>query len=196
MAKADELRLCRERMGFGLENDSMRYPIGRLVPSENPGARDRERWMQDIAGIAAALRSEVENLSTPQLLAPYRPGGWTALQVVHHLADSDLNAYIRFKRALTEDGPLAGTFREDAFAELVDYRETPAAVSLSLLDALHRRFLILLQSLLLTPEQFHRTFVSPTHGRMTLDQAVERFAWHGRHHIAQIAGLKARMGWH
>lgn len=175
-----------------MHEEKLRYPLGRFQAAVAPGPQDRVRWMQDIAGIADTLRSEVASLKPNQLLMPYRPGGWTVLQVVHHLADSDLNAVIRFKRALTEDSPLAGTFREDGFAELADYRDTPAETSLSLLDALHRRFLALLQSL--TPEQFCRTFTSPTHGLMSLDQATKRFAWHGRHHIAQIAAFKARMG--
>ncbi|QHW34056.1 putative metal-dependent hydrolase [Paenibacillus rhizovicinus] len=178
-----------------MEEDRMRYPLGRLVPAANPTTEDLERWIMDIGGIAATLRSEVEKLTMAQLLTPYRPGGWTVLQVVHHLADTDLNAYFRFKRALTEDEPQASTFREDAFAELADYRVTPAEVSLAMLGALHRRFLDLLQDLLQTPAQFRRTFTSPKHGVMTLAQAVERFAWHGRHHIAQITGLKSRMGW-
>ncbi|NBC67736.1 putative metal-dependent hydrolase [Paenibacillus sacheonensis] len=170
----------------------MRFPLGRLVPASHPGPEDRQRWMQDIAGIAGTLRSEVGQLTSEQLLLPYRPGGWNALQVVHHLADSDFNAFIRFKRALTEEAPLAGTFREDAFAELADYRDTPAEVSLFLLDALYKRFLALLRRM--TAEQFQRTFTSPSHGLMTLDQAVERFAWHGRHHIAQLQGMRTRMG--
>ncbi|QHT62165.1 putative metal-dependent hydrolase [Paenibacillus lycopersici] len=173
-----------------MELDTLRYPLGRLVPARHSGPLDRERWMQDIAGIAGALRSTVASLTEEQLRMPYRPGGWTVRQVVHHLADSDMNAYIRFKRALTEDAPLAGTFREDVFAELADYADTPVEASLALLEALHARFLALLHGM--ADEQFKRTFTSPAHGLMTIDQAVERFAWHGRHHIAQIAQIANR----
>ncbi|NBD25809.1 YfiT family bacillithiol transferase [Paenibacillus glycinis] len=175
------------------ELERLRFPIGRFQPTVDPGAEDRRAWIADIAGIAGTLRALVADLTSEQLRVPCRPEGWTALQVVHHLADSDMNAYIRFKRALTEASPLAATFREDAFATLADYRDTPAGTSVTLLSALHGRFVSLLRSM--TPEQFARSFTSPTHGRMTLDQAAERFAWHGRHHIAQIASLKSRMGW-
>ena len=104
----------------------MRFPLGRFQPTADPGQEDRRAWIEDIAGIAGTLRTLIASMNADRLLEPYRPEGWTALQVVHHLADSDMNAYIRFKRALTEASPLAATFREDAFATLADYRDTPA----------------------------------------------------------------------
>jgi hypothetical protein len=126
----------------------------------------------------------VQNLNTEQLLTPYRPGGWSVQQVVHHLADNDMNAY---------KSPIAGSYREELWAELSDYQDTPIETSLVLLESLHQRFVVLLCSL--SPLQFHRTFLSPTHGTMSLDIATQRFSWHGRHHIAQIDSLKERMGW-
>ncbi|SFJ12510.1 Uncharacterized damage-inducible protein DinB (forms a four-helix bundle) [Paenibacillus sp. UNC496MF] len=176
-----------------LELEGLRFPLGRFQPAARLGEADRLRLIEAVAGLAGTLRAAVEPLSASRLLTPFRPGGWTVVQVVHHLADADLNAYIRFKRALTEPSPLAATFRENAFAELGDYRDTRVAAPLALLDALHRRFALLLRGLL--PEQFARKVTSPTHGAMTLDQAIERFVWHGRHHTAQIVALKARMGW-
>ncbi|MNI33999.1 putative metal-dependent hydrolase YfiT [compost metagenome] len=169
------------------------YPTGKFTAEEQSTSAHRTRWIEEIGLIANQLRRTVENLNTEQLLTPYRPGGWNAKQVVHHLADNDMNAYIRFKRALTEEAPTAGSYREELWAELSDYQDTPIEISLLLLDSLHQRFVVLLRSL--TPSQFQHTFISPTHGSMTLDIAMQRFAWHGQHHIAQIDSLKERMGW-
>ncbi|AIQ12773.1 YfiT family bacillithiol transferase [Paenibacillus durus] len=173
--------------------DSWAYPLGNFIPEEHPAAEHREKWIEDIARIPELLRSLVQNLTPEQLLTPYRPGGWNIRQVVHHLADNDMNAYIRFKRALTEEAPVAGSYREDLWAELSDYQEAPIETSLILLASLHERFVVLLRSL--TPQQFQRTVISPTHGEMTLNTAMQRYAWHGRHHIAQIESLIERMGW-
>lgn len=172
--------------------DRFRYPIGQFEPIPNPISEQRNRVIEEILDIPEILRLTVHKLTPEQLLTPYRPGGWTVLQVVHHLADNDMNAYIRFKRALTEESPTASSYREDLWAELSDYR-IPVETSLVLLESLHSRFAALLRSL--TPSDFQRTFTSPTHGKMNLDAAAQRFAWHGRHHIAQIASLKERSGW-
>jgi hypothetical protein len=182
------------RQYLGGDNmDVWSYPLGKFIPEEQPTSEHRKRWIEDIAQIPTVLRMTVQNLDTEQLLTPYRPGGWTVDQVVHHLADNDMNAYIRFKRALTEEVPLAGSYREELWAELSDYQDAPIEMSLVLLESLHQRFVVLLRSL--SPHQFQRTFVSPTHGTMTLDIATQRYAWHGWHHIAQIDSLKERMGW-
>ncbi|GGF92212.1 putative metal-dependent hydrolase [Paenibacillus albidus] len=173
--------------------DLWSYPIGRFVPEEQPNSGLRQLWIQDIAALPAELRAAVSNLDEEQQCAPYRPGGWTIRQVVHHLADNDMNAYIRFKRALTEDKPVSSSYREDLWAELSDYQETPVECSIMLMEALHKRFVILLRSL--SPSDFQRSFVSPTHGSMTLDHAIQRYAWHGRHHLSQIESLIKRMGW-
>ncbi|MFK7696042.1 YfiT family bacillithiol transferase [Paenibacillus sp. HJGM_3] len=172
--------------------DRIRYPLGLFEPIQNPTPVQRARWVEDMLMLPADLRSMVEPLSRDQLFTPYRPGGWTVQQVIHHMADNDMNAYIRFRRALTEDAPLAGTYREDLWAEQIDY-EAPIELSLVLLDALHRRFAALLRSL--STSEFQKTFTSPTHGPMSLDVATQRFAWHGRHHLAQITALIERSGW-
>lgn len=173
--------------------DLRSYPIGKFIPEEQPTSELRNKWIEDIAHISTSLRLTVQHLSSEQLLTPYRPGGWNIQQVVHHLADNDMNAYIRFKRALTEDVPVAGSYDEQLWAQMDDYQKTPVEISLLLLELLHQRFVVLLCSL--TPQQFQRSFISPTHGHMTLDVAIQRFAWHGRHHIAQITSLLDRMGW-
>jgi uncharacterized damage-inducible protein DinB len=172
--------------------DHLRYPIGRFEAVQSPTPEQRSRWIEDISEMPKMVRLTVQNLTMEQLLTEYRPGGWTVRQVVHHMADNDMNAFIRFKRALTEDSPTAGSYREDLWAELSDY-ETPIEASIILLESLHSRFAALLYSL--RPSDYQRTFTSPTHGEMTLDVAAQRYAWHGRHHIAQIASLKERMGW-
>lgn len=172
--------------------DRLRYPIGRFEAVHNPTPEQRGSWIGDILEMPKKVRRTVQNLTEEQLHTEYRPGGWTVRQVVHHMADNDMNAFIRFKRALTEDNPTAGSYREDLWAELSDY-ETPIETSILLLEAVHNRFTALLYSL--SPSDYQRTFTSPTHGEMSLDVAVQRYAWHGRHHIAQIASLKERMGW-
>ncbi|MBD2872825.1 YfiT family bacillithiol transferase [Paenibacillus arenilitoris] len=163
--------------------DSIRYPIGKFEPAHNPSPEQRGRFIDAIAEFPQSLRLAVQNLTPEQLQTPYRPGGWTVRQVVHHLADNDMNAYIRFKRALTEDNSVAGTYREDLWAELGDY-DLPVEGSLVLLGEVRSRFAALLRTL--KPADFERTFTSPTHGAMTLDAAVQRYDWHGRHHLAQI----------
>lgn len=167
------------------------YPIGQFQLIENPASDDRNRCIQEIADIPQTLRHTVHNLTEEQLLIPYRPGGWTVCQVVHHMADNDMNAYIRFKRALTEDNPTVSSYREDLWAEWSDYR-VPIEPSLVLIASIHSRFVALLQSLHVS--DFQKKFTSPTHGEMSLDVATQRYAWHGHHHIAQIASLKERLG--
>jgi hypothetical protein len=169
------------------------YPLGEFEPEKQPTSEHRKKWIEDIYQMPKLLRLTVQNLTAESLLTPYRPGGWNVEQVVHHLADNDMNAYIRFKRALTEETPIASSYREELWAKLSDYQTTPIEISLILLDALHHRFVDLLRTL--SSEQFQRTFISPTHGVMNLDIATQRFAWHGRHHMAQINSLKERMGW-
>ncbi|UVI33076.1 YfiT family bacillithiol transferase [Paenibacillus spongiae] len=172
--------------------EQYRYPIGRFEPFPAPTPEDRNRLMEDIADAASRLRAAVQHLTMEQLQTPYRSGGWTIQQVIHHMADNDMNAYIRFKRALTEESPTATSYREDIWAEMRDYRE-PVELSITLLDVLHSRLVALLRSL--APEDFRKTFTSPTHGIMSLDLAMQRYAWHGRHHTAQIVSLKERMRW-
>jgi uncharacterized damage-inducible protein DinB len=172
--------------------EDMRYPTGKFEEIKNPTSEQRNKWIGDIAETGKLLRRTVQNMSMEQLQTRYRPGGWTVRQVVHHVADNDMNAFIRFKRALTEDSPAASSYREDLWAELSDYR-VPVEASLGLIDSINIRFAALLGSL--HPPDFTKTFTSPAHGLMSLDTAVQRYVWHDRHHIAQIASLKARMGW-
>ena len=169
------------------------YPVGRfdvrapVPPEQVPG------WIREIADTPARLRAAVQGLSPEQLDTPYRPGGWTVRQVVHHLPDSHVNAYTRFKLALTEDEPTIKPYDEAAWAELEDTRSTPPAVSLALLDALHDRWVRLLRSL--GPEDFARTLRHPEMGTIRVDALVGMYAWHGRHHVAHVTGLRERMGW-
>jgi uncharacterized damage-inducible protein DinB len=167
------------------------YPLGRFVAEEHPTAQQREQWIAEILKFSGELRSTINEMSIDELLTPYRPGGWNALQIVHHLADNDMNAYIRFKRALTEPEPVVGSYREDSWAELPDYGSVPAETSIALLEALHLRFVALLRAL--SADQFQRTFISPAHGKMTLHVALQRYVWHERHHLAQIHSLLERI---
>jgi hypothetical protein len=171
----------------------LRYPIGKFT-YEGPLTEDQRRTsLDDIAQTPAKLRAAVKNLSEPQLDTPYRPGGWTVRQVVHHVPDSHLNAYVRFKLALTENEPTIKPYAEDRWAELADTKATPPEVSLTLLESLHDRWMRLLRSM--TPEQWKRTFRHPELGPMTLEKTLALYAWHGRHHVAHVTNLRAREGW-
>jgi uncharacterized damage-inducible protein DinB len=171
-----------------------RYPIG---PFEFDGKADpklREHWIGEIAAAPGALRAAVAGLMPQQLDTPYRDQGWTVRQVVHHLPDSHLNAYTRIKLALTEDEPLIKPYDQARWAELPDVRTTPVETSLTLLECLHRRWVLLLREL--GPAEFGRRFRHPEHGRsIGLDEVLAMYAWHGRHHVAQITSLRTRMGW-
>ena len=165
-------------------DDNLRYPIGRFQP---PGPLTPERRAELVAALAhlpGQVRALVEPLSSVQLGCAYRPGGWTIRQLVHHLPDSHLNAYLRMKLALTEDAPTVKTYREDLWAELPDVAAAPAAASLALLDGLHQRWATLL--LALPPAAFARTFLHPEWGAVSLDFALLQYAWHGRHHLAHM----------
>lgn len=173
--------------------DDLRYPIGKFTPDGAVTGELRRNWIAQIEAAPAQLRAAVSGLSPQQLDTPYRPGGWTVRQVVHHLADSHLNSYVRFKLALTESEPTIKPYDEAQWAELSDDRRAPVEISLDLLEALHRRWVLLLESF--TPADFTKTFVHPELGVQTLESTVGIYAWHGRHHTAQITGLRRRMGW-
>jgi uncharacterized damage-inducible protein DinB len=134
----------------------------------------------------------IEGLSEQQLETPYRDGGWTVRQVVHHVADSHVNSYVRFKLAMTEEEPTIKPYMEDRWAELADSK-SPVEVSLSLLDSLHKRWNLLLRSF--QSSDWQRTFRHPEMGLLTLDQTLALYSWHGRHHVAHITTLRDRMGW-
>lgn len=170
-----------------------RYPIGRFQITADVTEAQRRAWIDDIAAAPGAVRRIVAGLSDEQLDTPYRAGGWTARQVVHHLADSHMNSYVRFRLAMTETEPTIKPYFEDRWAELDDARTAPVEVSLALLDALHSRWLLLLRAL--KPEDWRRTFRHPERGVVSLEATAGLYAWHGKHHVAQIAALRDRMGW-
>jgi hypothetical protein len=173
--------------------EDLRYPIGRFVEDSAVTGEKRSAWIRQIAGAPGAIRQAVTGLSDRQFDTPYRPGGWTVRQVLHHVPDSHLNAYCRCKFALTEDNPTIKPYDEAAWARVADTDRTPPEVSLTLLDALHQRWVILLESL--EPRDFTRPLQHPERGAITLDWMLQLYAWHGRHHAAHITELRKREGW-
>jgi uncharacterized damage-inducible protein DinB len=172
------------------QNDP-RYPIGRFDASTAAPAM-RAANMETLRRAPERLRAAISGLSDAQLDTPYRQGGWTVRQVVHHLADSHANAYIRVKLALTEEWPTVKPYDEAAWAKLVDSR-LPLEGSLATFDALHARWLALLASL--SHDDFQKGFTHPALGRQSLDQSLAMYAWHSRHHTAHITSLRQRQGW-
>ena len=170
-----------------------RYPIGKFDRKITVTKEMRREFINTIESLPSQLRKEVENLSEQQLDTPYREDGWTIRQVVHHLPDSHINAYVRFKLALTEDNPAIKTYEEHLWAELPDSVKTPIDVSLNLLESLHARWAILLRSM--TDEQFEKTFQHPEWGNINLSKTLALYAWHGKHHLAHITELKKKMVW-
>src|SRR5438270_4535645 len=170
-----------------------RFPIGKFHYEGPPSAEVRDKFIEEIEHAPGALRAAVQGLSPEQLETPYRDGGWTVRQVVHHLPDSHMNAYVRFKLALTEKEPTIKTYAEDRWAELPDTKSTPIEVSLTLLESLHERWAQLLRSL--SPEEWKRQFRHPQLGEVPLEKNVALYAWHGRHHVAHVTELRKRMGW-
>ena len=166
--------------------EDLQYPVGKFTRSADPlNESQRQAVIESIAAAPAHIRAAVANLSEAQLDTPYRPGGWTARQVVHHVADSHLNAYTRFRLALTEDEPTIKPYNEAAWAELSDAKTAPVEVSLVLLEKIHERWTLLMRAL--SPEAFARTFKHPDLGAMSLDVQIQLYDWHGRHHLAHIS---------
>lgn len=170
-----------------------RFPIGDFSVPASISAQERSQYIDQIAAAPAAVRAALKGLSGRQLDTPYRDGGWTVRQVAHHVPDSHMNAYVRFKLALTEDSPTIKPYMEDRWARLADTAGTPVDVSLALLDSLHERWVQLLRSL--KEEDWKRTFKHPELGDRRLDQTLALYAWHGRHHVAHVTSLRQRMGW-
>jgi hypothetical protein len=170
-----------------------RYPIGKFTYEGPFSEEQRQKLLRDVEAAPSNLRGAVKELSEQQLDTPYRPGGWTVRQVAHHVPDSHLNAYVRFKLALTEDEPTIKPYAEDRWAQLADTRTTPVEVSLTLLDSLHNRWVRLLNSL--QPEDWKRTFRHPELGVMDLEKTLALYAWHGRHHVTHITSLREKNGW-
>jgi uncharacterized damage-inducible protein DinB len=165
-------------------SDALRYPVGRFQFVEDGGVEARRTAIAALAQFPQALRLVAEALSEAQLATPYREGGWTARQVVHHVADSHINAYVRARWALTEDRPTIKAYDEKAWAELPDAALSPIASSLAIVEAVHQRWVVLLESL--PDDAFARELVHPERGPMTLEKLVQMYAWHGRHHIAHL----------
>lgn len=175
-----------------MEND-LRYPIGKFLRPAAVTAVSRAAAIKQLELAPAELRAAVEDLSPEQLDTPYREGGWTVRQVVHHVADSHMHSYARAKFLVSEDNPVIKPYDEQAWAQYDDGAHEDVEVSLTLLESLHTRYVRFLRSL---PETaFARTLVHPVNGPMTLDVLVELYAWHGRHHTAHITELRRRMGW-
>ncbi|RMF91378.1 MAG: putative metal-dependent hydrolase [Nitrospinota bacterium] len=171
----------------------LRYPIGKFQFDSEVTEEKRQAWIADLAEMPARLQAAVAGLSPEQLDTPYRPEGWTVRQVVHHLADSHLASYVRFRQALTEEEPGITPYDQNRWAALPDARTAPVELSLTLLDALHQRWVLLLRSL--SPADFARTVRHPRLGVLSLEKLLNLYAWHGRHHTAQITSLRERMGW-
>jgi hypothetical protein len=174
--------------------EDLRYPIGPFTPSPALSAGEREAAILAIAAVPPALRAAVSGLSEEQLDTPYRDGGWTIRQVVHHLPDSHLNAYVRFKLAMTEEQPEIRPYDETAWAETEEARAGELTMSLDLLDHLHRRWVAFMRTL--QPDDWSRGLRHPEFDRvLDLDFMLQLYAWHGAHHVAHIAGLRSRRGW-
>lgn len=173
--------------------DTLKYPIGRFSFDPGAAATQREEWIADISHLPHQLEAALDGLSEGQLDTPYRPDGWTVRQVVHHVADSHLNAYIRVRWALTEEQPTIKAYDEKLWAELHDARTHPVAASLQLLGGLHARWTSLLNSM--APEDFQRALVHPVNGPGTIERYTCLYAWHGKHHVAHVTALRERMGW-
>lgn len=174
-------------------NTDLRYPIGKLAIVPHLSESQRPELIAAIRETPSRLAAAVAGLSAAQLDTPYRPGGWTVRQVVHHLPDSHMNALVRFKLALTEETPAIKTYNEALWAELADAKIPPIEPSLALLENLHRRWDILLRSM--TPDQWARKMQHPEMGTVDLDDYLQVYAWHGRHHVAHITALRQRSRW-
>ena len=173
--------------------ETLRYPIGRFQFPAEVTDQQVEGWIAEIGDLPAVVRRLITPLSPSQLAMVYRPGGWSVAQVVHHLADSHLNAFARCKLALTEDRPTIKPYREDRWAETPDARGIDVAPSLDLLAGLHARWATLLRGL--RPGERKRKYVHPESGDWTLERVIAMYAWHGRHHLAQVTRLAEREGW-
>lgn len=173
--------------------DDLRYPIGKFVYDEDKADLNRAAAIRSIAELPGRLRIAILGLSFSQMRTPYRPGGWTLNQLIHHIADSHMNSFIRFKLALTEDAPLIKSYEEHLWAELPDAKNESPELSLKIIDALHERWFLLLKSL--KPEDFLRKLTHPEHGLIDLRYLIAMYEWHGKHHTAHITKLRERENW-
>jgi hypothetical protein len=174
--------------------EPLRYPVGRFTYPPSVSPSDAAGFIAQIAELPANMRNAVKGLDEQQLSTPYRPEGWTVRQVVHHVPDSHMMAFIRFKLALTENTPTILPYNQTKWANLPDVANTPVEVSLALLDSVHARWVQLLRAMSAT--DFACQYIHPEYGKtFRLDSVLAMYAWHSRHHVAQITGLRARMGW-
>lgn len=171
----------------------LRYPIGKFQYEGPYTPARREELIEVLSELPGRMQAAVAGLTPQQLDTPYRDGGWTVRQTVHHVAESHMHSFLRFRLAITENNPTIKPYDEAACANLVDSREEPVEVSLTLLDALHRRWVTMLNAF--QPDDWQRTFTHPDRGPMTLDMTLGIYAWHSRHHTAHITELRKRMGW-
>jgi hypothetical protein len=176
-----------------MSTPDLRYPAGEFHFPKSVSADDLATFLDQIAETPARMRAAVAGLNDEQLDTPYRPGGWTVRQVVHHVPDSHMNSYVRYRLALTEDEPVIKPYDEKQWAELADARSLPAEPSLVLLESLHARWVPLLRSL--SEKEWKRSFRHPELGPVSLENNAALYAWHGRHHVAHITSLRERMGW-
>jgi len=174
--------------------DKLKYPVGKFSMPENVDEKVIKQWINDIEILPQKLREAVNGLNEEQLNTPYRPGGWTVRQVVHHVGDSHLNSYIRFKLALTEDNPTIKPYDQDKAAELEEYNLLPIEDSLNFVEALHKRWIVLLKTL--KDSDWEKTFFHPESKRnVSLKRNLGIYAWHSKHHVAHIASLRERNNW-
>ena len=174
--------------------EELRYPIGKFKVKRPISNEQVNQFIDDIDTLPSRLRSAVAGFTPEQFNTPYRPGGWTVQQLIHHIADSHMNSLTRFKLALTEDKPVIKPYYEDRWAKLEDGLHASVEQSLNLLEALHHRWVILLKSL--NEADLNKTFVHPEHGKeVPLDINIALYSWHSNHHLAHIVKLKERMGW-
>ena len=173
--------------------EDQRYPIGAFAPPASYTPEGRRRFIHEIAALPAQLRAAVAGLTPDQLRHPYREEGWSVAQVVHHLADSHMNTLLRLKLCLTEKEPAITVYSQDAWARTADVLTVEPHVSVGILEGVHARMAVLLGSL--GPEDFARTYKHPERGPMDVDYTIQLYAWHGRHHLAQISALRQRQDW-
>lgn len=173
--------------------EDLRFPIGRFQSPVALTPEERTAAVETLREFPFKLRAAVEDLSDEQLGTPYREAGWTVRQLVHHVADSHLNAYARMRLALTEDWPTVKPYQEALWAELADAREAPLSPSLDLLTCLHARWVFLLASLV--EQEWSSGYLHPESGKQSLEQVLALYDWHSRHHLAHVTGLRARMHW-
>lgn len=176
-----------------MDLEKLKYPIGRYQLEDIINKASIDKWIQEIELLPQKLSDAVKGLSTDQLQTPYRPDGWTVQQVIHHIADSHMNAYVRFKLALTEDKPMIKPYEEKLWAELPDSKLVDINVSLDLIKSLHKRWSTLLRHL--SEEDLNKEFLHPNSGMKNLKETVCNYAWHGNHHLEHINSLKQRMNW-